>query len=100
MSTFVNMGKAWRTLVFLFTLLLCSSLQARETYTHVRIPIPNDAAWQKLGSLGFALEEGVEFHNREIEMIVNSFELKRLNENGFSPIVVRANMESFFRNRL
>src|SRR5207342_1398540 len=48
----------------------------------------------------FALEEGVEFHNREVEMIVNSLELKRLNENGFSPIVVRADMESFFRNRL
>ncbi len=94
------MAKVGQTLLFLVTFLLCSSLQARETYTHVRIPIPNVAAWQKLGSLGFALEEGVEFQNREVEMIVNSLELKRLNENGFSPIVVRADMESFFRNRL
>ena len=66
----------------------------------MRIPIPNIGAWQKLGTLGLALEEGVGFHNREIEMIVNSLELKKLNENGFSPIVIRPNMESFFRDRL
>lgn len=94
------MLKVRRSLPILFTLLLCSSLQARETYTHVRIPIPNIAAWQKLGTLGLALEEGVEFHNREIEMIVNSLELEKLNGNGFSPIVVRHDMESFFHNRL
>ena len=94
------MLKVRLTLLTLFTLLLCSSLQAGEIYTHVRIPIPNIGAWQKLGTLGLALEEGVGFHNREIEMIVNSLELKKLNENGFSPIVIRPNMESFFRDRL
>jgi len=67
---------------------------------HVRIAIPNVAAWQKLASLGLALEEGVEIHNREIEMIVNSLEFKKLNENGFSPTVVRSDMESFFHSRL
>lgn len=67
---------------------------------HVRIPISNIAAWQKLGSLGLSLEEGVEFHNRQIEMIVNSLEFKKLNENGFSPTVVRSDMEYFFRSRL
>lgn len=67
---------------------------------HVRIPVPNITAWQKLSSLGLSLEEGVEHHNREIEMIVNSREFKKLNENGFSPIIVRADMESFFHNRL
>lgn len=67
---------------------------------HVRIPVPNIAAWQKLAGLGLALEEGVEFHNREIEMIVNSLEFKKLNENGFFPTVVKSDMESFFHSRL
>jgi carboxypeptidase T len=89
-----------RILLMIALLLCCSSLQARETYMHVRIPIQNFAAWQKLGSLGLALEEGVEIHNHEVEMIVNSLELKKLNKNGFTPIVVRSNMESFFSNRL
>jgi carboxypeptidase T len=89
-----------RIVLIVFALLLCSSLQARETYQHVRIPIANSAAWQKLASLGLPLEEGVEHHNHEAEMIVNSLELKKLNENGFSPIVVRDDMESFFRARL
>lgn len=88
-----------RILLIIAPLLFCSSLYARETYMHVRVPIPNIAVWQKLARLGLASEEGVEVHNREIEMIVNSFEFKKLNENRFSPIVVRADMESFFRSR-
>src|SRR5262245_11483363 len=100
MSTFVTMASNWRCMLIVSAMLFCSSLQAHERYSHVRIPIPNIVAWQKLSSLGLALEEGVEFHNREIEMIVNSFELKKLNENGFSPIIVQSDMESFFRNRL
>lgn len=89
-----------RILLIVTAVLLCSSLQARETYMHVRISIPDSAASQKLASLGLPLEEGVEVHNHEIEMIVNSLEFKKLNENGFFPIVVRSDMESFFRSRL
>jgi carboxypeptidase T len=88
-----------RIFLIITVLLLCSPLYARETYMHVRIPIPHFAAWQKLSSLGLALEEGVEVHNREVEMIVNSLELKKLNQSGFSPIVVQSDMQSFFHNR-
>jgi hypothetical protein len=88
-----------KILLILSCLGIFSSLDAQEKYFHVRIVIPNIVAWQKLSTLGLALEEGVEFHNREIEMIVNSLELRKLYENGFSPHVVRSDMESFFRNR-
>jgi carboxypeptidase T len=89
-----------RILLSVAAVLFCSSLQAQETYTHVRILIPSPAASEKLASLGLSLEEGVEIHNGEIEMIVNSLEFKKLKANGFFPIVVRNDMESFFRSRL
>jgi hypothetical protein len=73
---------------------------AHETYQHVRIYIPNPSAMRTLASLGIALEEGVRIHEREIELIANLQEIKKLQESGFKFVVVHADMESFFRNRL
>ena len=95
------MRKTSRIALAVFVCLILSTVcESEEKYQQVRISIPNSNAWRTLASLGIALEEGVRLYEREVEMIVNSNEIKRLQENGFTFVVMQNDMESFFRNRL
>jgi hypothetical protein len=90
------------TLCFLLMVSLFFSVEilAQEQYHQTRISIPNLASWKRLAGLGIALEEGVQFHEREVELILSSSELTKLRQNGFRYVMTRTDMETFFRNRL
>ncbi len=91
--------KPFFPLALILSLFLCVT-EAQGDYHQVSISIPNLAAWKNLSTLGIALEEGVRFTEGEVELIVSSEEIKKLEQNGFKYTLIRADMESFFRNRL
>ncbi|HSE41948.1 MAG TPA: M14 family metallopeptidase, partial [Acidobacteriota bacterium] len=80
--------------------LLSSLSEAREKYQLVQIEIPDRFTWQELAQLGIALEEGIRFHEGKVDLILNTDEVKRIQESGFRFLVLRSDMESFFRGRL
>jgi hypothetical protein len=82
------------------SLFFCVETLAQEQYHQTRISIPDLAAWKRLATLGIALEEGVQFHEGEVELILSSSELIKLRQSGFRYVLTRTDMESFFRNRL